>query len=129
MDVVRMKGQVFILISVFVLLFLFSLRISTQAIDVSTRDMFSEDFTNLRDELVRTVDVSLINQESLQTNLDDFIAFSNEFYRRKGYTEDVQYSISSLGDVTTVYLNVSLNSSSSYLMQGLIINRTMSVFV
>ena len=124
-----MKGQVFILISVFVLLFLFSLRISTQAIDVSTRDMFSEDFTNLRDELVRTVDVSLINQESLQTNLDDFIAFSNEFYRRKGYTEDVQYSISSLGDVTTVYLNVSLNSSSSYLMQGLIINRTMSVFV
>ena len=129
MDVVGMKGQVFILISVFVLLFLFSLRISTQAIDVSTRDMFSEDFTNLRDELVRTVDVSLINQESLQTNLDDFIAFSNEFYRRKGYTEDVQYSISSLGDVTTVYLNVSLNSSSSYLMQGLIINRTMSVFV
>ena len=124
-----MKGQVFILISVFVLLFLFSLRISTQAIDVSTGDIFSEDFYNLKDELVRTVDISLINQESLQTNLDDFIAFSKEFYSRKGYKEDVQYSISSVGDMTTVYLNVSLNSSSSYLMQGLIINRTMSVFV
>jgi hypothetical protein len=128
MVVVKMKGQVFILISIFVLLFLFSLRISTEAVEVRPEDMFYEDFSNLKGEFVRTIDVSLINQENLQDNLDDFIAFSKEFYSRKGYNEEVSYSVSASGDTTTVYLNISLNSSSSYLMQGLIINRTLLVF-
>ena len=129
MDVVKMKGQVFILISIFVLLFLFSIRISTESVDVGPESIFYEDFSNLKNELVNTVDVSLINQASLQGNLDSFITFSKDFYERKGYVEDVNYSVSTSGDVTTVYLNVSLNSSDSYLMQSIIINRTMSVFV
>ena len=123
MDVVKMKGQVFILISIFVLLFLFSIRISTESVDVGPESIFYEDFSNLKNELVNTVDVSLINQASLQGNLDSFITFSKDFYERKGYVEDVNYSVSTSGDVTTVYLNVSLNSSDSYLMQSIIINR------
>jgi hypothetical protein len=129
MDMVKMKGQIFILISIFVLLFLFSLRIGTESVEIGPGDTFYEDFSNLKNELIRTVDISLINQESLQGNLDNFVAFSKDFYARKGYTENVEYSVSALGDVTTIYLNVSLNSTNSYLMQGLIINRTLSVFV
>ena len=123
-----MKGQVFMIVSVFILLFLFLLRINTQTIDVKPEDLFYEDFSNLKNELVKTIDISLLNQENLQSNLNDFITFSTDFYKNKGYIEDVDYSISTTGDVTTVYLNISLTSSNSYLKQNLIINRTLSVF-
>jgi trans-2-enoyl-CoA reductase len=123
-----MKGQVFMIVSVFILLFLFLLRINTQTIDVKPEDLFYKDFSNLKNELVKTIDISLLNQENLQNNLNDFIAFSKDFYNNKGYKEDVNYSISTSGDVTTVYLNISLTSSNSYLKQNLIINRTLSVF-
>jgi hypothetical protein len=123
-----MKGQVFMIVSVFILLFLFLLRINTQTIDVKPEDLFHEDFSNLKSELVKTIDISLLNQENLQSNLNDFITFSTDFYKNKGYIEDIDYSISTSGDVTTVYLNISLASSNSYLKQNLIINRTLSVF-
>jgi hypothetical protein len=123
-----MKGQVFMIVSVFILLFLFLLRINTQTIDVKPEDLFHEDFSNLKSELVKTIDISLLNQENLQSNLNDFIIFSTDFYKNKGYIEDIDYSISTSGDVTTVYLNISLASSNSYLKQNLIINRTLSVF-
>lgn len=128
MDVVKMKGQVFMIASLFILLFLFLLRINTQTIDLSPKDMFIKDFSNLKSELVKTIDISLLNQENLQNNLNDFITFSTDFYKNKGYTEDVNYSVSISSSVTTVYLNISLTSSNSYLMENLIINRTLSVF-
>ena len=123
-----MKGQVFMIVSLFILLFLFLLRLNTQTLDLSPKDLFYEDFSNLKNELVKTIDISLLNQENLQNNMNDFITFSTDFYKNKGYTEDVNYSISTLGSVTTVYLNVSLASSNSYLKENLIINRTLSVF-
>lgn len=128
MGVVKMKGQVFMIVSIFILLFLFLLRINTQTIDVRPEDMFHEDFSNLKNELIRTIDISLLNQENLMGNLNSFIIFSTDIYKNKGYTEDVQYSISTSGDSTTVYLNISLSSANSYLKESLIINRTLSVF-
>lgn len=123
-----MKGQVFILISIFVLLFLFSLRMSTETIETKQEDMFFEEFTNLKRELTRTIDTSLLNQQNLQSNLEDFIALSKEFYNRKGYAEEVEYSIET-GPMTTVHLNISLTTDKSYLKQSLIIKRTLAVFV
>jgi len=124
-----MKGQIFILISIFVLLFLFSLKISTETPEVRQEDVFFEEFSNLKRELVRTVDISILNQQNLQNNLDDFIVFSKEFYSKKGYAEEVEYSISTAGSLTTVYLNMSLSTDKSYLKQSLIIKRTLAVFV
>ena len=115
------------MISIFVLLFIYSLRISTQTSEAS-EDLLFEDFTNLRGEFIRTVDMSVLNGESLQDNLDDFVAFSKDFYNRKGYAEDVQYSVETVGDAVTVYLNITLSSDDSYLKEGLIINRTLKVF-
>jgi len=123
-----MKGQVFMIVSIFILLFLFLLRINTQTIDAKADDLFLEDFSNLKDELTKTVDISLLNQENLMGNLNGFIIFSTNVYKNKGYTEDVEYSVSTTGDVTTVYLNITLSSSNSYLKENLIINRTLSVF-
>lgn len=123
-----MKGQVFMIVSIFILLFLFLLRINTQTIDVEPDDMFHEDFSNLKNELIRTVDISLLNQENLVGNLNSFIIFSTDVYKNKGYTEDVQYSIATSGGSTIIYLNISLSSAKSYLKESLIISRTLSVF-
>ena len=85
--------------------------------------MFYESFSNLEGELKETVDLALINSESVSTRLDDFIGFSKEVYARKGYAESVNYTVFP-GPTTIVNINVSLSSSGSYLMKSLIISRT-----
>jgi hypothetical protein len=117
-----MKGQIFIVTSIMVLLALFILRASTRTADVSQSESFYQAFSNLKGELIRTVDLSLINQESVPTRLDDFILFSKEVYARKGYSESVNYTVSP-GVTTTVLINVSLSSGNSYLTEDLIISR------
>ena len=123
-----MKGQIFIIVSVFILLFLFLMRINTKVIEVKPEDLFYEDFSNFKNEFIKTIDISILNGENLQSNLDDFIDFSTDVYKNKGYIENVDYSIQFSGDVTVVYLNISLRSDKSYLRENLIINRTLSVF-
>ncbi len=124
-----MKGQIFILVSVFVLLFLFLIRINTKIIEAKPEDLFYEDFSNLKNEFIKTIDVSLLNQETISTNLDNFIVFSTDVHKNRGYTENVEYFIQVSGDTTVVYLNISLRSTRSYLKENLIINRTLSVFI
>jgi hypothetical protein len=104
------------------------MRINTQTIDVKPDDLFYEDFSNFKSELIETIDMSILNQENLQSNLNNFIDFSDSIHRNKGYTQDIEYSISTTGDSTVVYLNITLESDNSYLMENLIINRTLSVF-
>ena len=118
-----MKGQIFIITLLMVLIALFILRTSTKMADTTKTDLFYESFSNIKSELIRTVDMSLLNQESVSGRLDDFIGFSKEVYGKKGYVESVNYTVSP-GATTTVYLNVSLSSSNSYLMESLIISRT-----
>jgi uncharacterized protein YxeA len=118
-----MKGQVFVISSILILLALFLIRASTKTVDVKQNELFYESFSNLKTELIKTVDIALINQESVSTRLDDFIDFSQEVYNKKGYKESINYTVSP-GITTIVYLNVSLSSSDSYLMESLIINRT-----
>jgi len=119
-----MKGQIFIIASILVLLALFITRLNTQTVDVGQDEMFYEGFSNLKTELIKTVDLSLLNQLSdLQPNLNDFIGFSKEVFKKRGYTESVTYSISSEHTIV-VYMNISLSSKNYYLLENLIINRT-----
>ena len=122
-----MKGQVFIISSILVLIALLITRLNTQTVDVRQDESFYESFSNLKNELIKTIDVSLLNQPlNLQDNLTDFIRFSNSTFNKKGYVESVNYSVSQ-GPTTIVYLNVSLSSGNSYLLENLIINRTVYV--
>jgi hypothetical protein len=119
-----MKGQIFIIASVLILIALLMTRFSTKTVDIKEDETFYESFSNLKTELTRTVDLSLINQDIVQEKLNDFIGFSTEVFNKKGYTENVSYQISQNGETTTVYLNVSLKNDKSYLLDSLIINRT-----
>jgi hypothetical protein len=119
-----MKGQIFIIASILVLLALFITRLGTQTVDVRQNELFYESFSNLKNELIKTIDVSLLDQPAnLQTNLNDFIDFSNDTFKKRGYIESVNYSVSGTSPYV-IYLNVSLSSGNDYLLEKLIINRT-----
>ena len=120
-----MKGQVFIITSVLILIALMVVRINTQTFEIKTDEMFYEDFSNLKNELINTIDFSILTDvTNLENNLNDFISFSTNVLKKRGYNEDVSYIITVNGDTRIIYLNVSLNSSKSYLKENLIINRT-----
>jgi len=118
-----MKGQIFIVTCVLILVALLLTRISTKTVDLEEDELFYESFSNLKNELIKTVDLALINQESVSGKLDNFIEFSKDVFKKKGYKADVNYSVSE-GATTIVYINVSLSSSKSYFLDSLIINRT-----
>jgi len=125
MGMVEMKGQVFIITSVLILIALMVVRINTQTFEIKTDEMFYEDFSNLKNELINTIDFSILTDvTNLENNLNDFISFSTNVLKKRGYNEDVSYIITVNGDTRIIYLNVSLNSSKSYLKENLIINRT-----
>jgi len=118
-----MKGQIFIITSVLVLVALLLTRLATKTVDKKQDDTFYESFSNLKNELIRTIDIALLNEETISDKLDDFIYFSNETMKKRGYIESVNYSVFT-GTTTIVYLNVSLSSDDSYFLESLIINRT-----
>lgn len=118
-----MKGQIFIIASVLILLSLILIRINTRTFEIKEEKLFYENFLNLKNELINTVDISLLNQESISNNLDGFITFSRDVFKQKGYEESVNYSISTLGNSRTVFLNISLKSDDSEILENLIINR------
>ena len=120
-----MKGQVFIITSVLILIALMLVRINTQTFEIETEKTFYDDFSNLKNELINTIDFSILtDMTNLESNLNDFISFSTNSFKKRGYDEDVSYLITVNGDNRVIYLNVSLNSSKSYLKENLIINRT-----
>lgn len=123
MVVVKMKGQIFIITSIMVLVTLFLLRVNTQTFEIEEDEQFYDNYNNLRNELVNTIDLSLVNQENININLDGFITFSTNVLKRKGFTEDVNYTVSINGNERTVDMNVSLKSDKSEILENIIIKR------
>jgi len=119
-----MKGQIFILISILVLVALVIMRNSIKPIMIESKPFLYENFLNLKNELIKTVDISILNEENIAPNLDNFISFSKECFKNRGYNETVTYSISTIGNTRTVYMNVSLKLQNSFIEDEFIINRT-----
>lgn len=124
MGVDKMKGQVFIILTAFLLLGLILLRVSTKTIMEKPQDLLPENFLNIKNELVQTVDISLMKNEDLQTNLNEFISFSKDVLRQKGYTEEVQYVINKVGGTTTVNFELILSFGNEYLNDSFKVERT-----
>ena len=118
-----MKGQIFVITSIMILIAIFLIRINTYTFEVKQDELFYENFDNLRTELINTIDVSLVNQDNINTNLDDFITFSTNVLKRRDFEEDVNYTVSINGNERTININVSLKSDKSEILENLIINR------
>jgi len=119
-----MKGQIFIMVAVLVLIALILLISATKPFVIKPKSLLFENFLNLKNELIKTVDISLLRQEDISNNLDNFISFATDIFQQRYYETSVNYSISTSGSLTTVYMNVSLGLGDSYLKDNLIIERT-----
>jgi hypothetical protein len=119
-----MKGQIFIMMAVLVLIALILLKNSMKPIVIEPENFLYENFINLKEELIKTVDISILNQENIQTNLNDFISFSTDVFKQRGYEENVEFEISTYDNTTEVYMNVSLKLENSFIEDKFIINRT-----
>jgi len=119
-----MKGQIFIMIAVLVLIVLILLKNAIQPVEIEPKSFLYENFINLKNELIRTVDISILNQEDITTNLNNFITFSESILEQRGYMENVEFEISTYGNTTEVYMNVSLVLENSFIEDKFIINRT-----
>ena len=124
MGLVSMKGQIFILIAVMVLLALILLRNAVELPEIKSDDYLYEGFTNLKSELIKTVDVSLLNNQDISANLNSFITFSKQVLGNRSYAEDVKFSITSYGNTTEIHMNITLSQSNSFIEDKFIINRT-----
>jgi len=119
-----MKGQIFVMMAVLVLIALLLLRNSIRPSAIKPENFLYENFVNLKNELIKTVDVSILNNEDVYTNLNSSIDFSKDVLGRKGYNEDVKFDISTHGNTTEVHMNITLKLENSFIEDKFIINRT-----
>ncbi|NIM47259.1 MAG: hypothetical protein GTN40_03830 [Candidatus Aenigmarchaeota archaeon] len=119
-----MKGQIFIMAAVLVLIALILLRNAIQSIEIKPKNLLYENFVNLKNELIKTVDLSILNQEDITTNLNNFITFSTNVLEQRDYDETVVFEIFTYGNTTEVYMNISLKLENSFIEDKFIINRT-----
>lgn len=119
-----MKGQIFVMMAVLVLIALLLLRNAIRPSEIKPENFLYENFVNLKNELIKTVDISILNQEDVSTNLNSFITFSKDVLRRKGYNEDVKFEISTHDSITEIHMNITLKLENSFIEDKFIINRT-----
>lgn len=118
-----MKGQIFIMVAILVLVVLFIMRSGTRPFVIKPKSLLFENFLNLKNELINTVDTSILKQQDISSNLDNFMNFATDIFEQKGYEADLNYSISTSGNEITVFMNLSLELEDSYLRDNLIVNR------
>lgn len=119
-----MKGQVFVIIAILSVIVLVLLKASTIPVVEKPEIPLEENFLNLENELVKTVDASILNQQDVSNNLDSFISFSKQAFKEKNYGENVNYTLSRIDNTTTVYMDINLSYQDSYLYDRVAVIRT-----
>jgi len=122
-----MKGQIFLLTSLFFVVILILISITTRLPFEKETTNLHDMFSNLKSELTKTVDLSLLNNQNIANNLDSFILFTKEINKRRNIEENTTYSIENNGNVYTVYINVSLASENQLIKDSFIVDRTVYV--
>lgn len=118
-----MKGQIYLLIGILLALGLLMLRSSVSVMPEVSEPLINENFDNLKQEIVNTVDLSIVNNESIEDNLIDFINYSKSYMNRNGFEEDIQYKINSIDNLVDVDVDIYLSSQDSYLRDSIKIER------
>jgi len=86
-----MKGQIFLAVSLLIAIVLITAKLTaTIPSDTAVSDI-DDIYKNIKSELQKTAEITLLNQESLSENFDEFILFNKEIYEKRGYTLDITY--------------------------------------
>lgn len=118
-----MKGQIFLIASILILIGLIMLRINTVPFVQDPETHLQDHFLNIKNELIKTVDKSLLSGEALSSKLDRFISFSKQVLKERGFDQEIKYDITTLGEETIVTFDISINNKDSKLNDKIIIKR------
>jgi len=123
MVVVMMKGQIFLITAIFIVVILVLLRVQAIGLPETQKTSLYNDFSNIKAEYTRVVDTSLINSQNLSQNLESFTDFSKQHYDQKGLNYTTTYSVSIIGSNTTVQFHIYLGDDKSYLSDNFTVSR------
>ena len=119
-----MKGQIFLITAVFIVILVVLLRVYTMEVPDLEKYNLYNDFVNLKAEYSRVVDTSLLNSQNITNNLDEFSSFAEDYYKEKGIDYTVSYDVNITGSDTVVDLDIYLSDGKSYLSDEFTIERT-----
>ena len=114
-----MKGQIFIVVSIFFAIALLLIAMGTDVIPESP-DYLQNYFVNLRTELTDTAGDAILSGEDISQALDVYILFSDDVLTKKGYTQDVTYVIAA----NDVAIDIYLEKNGEYYSDVIIIDRS-----
>jgi len=112
-----MKGQIFIVVSLFVAIALFALAMNMQVIP-EPQDYLQNHFINLRTELTETASYAVLDSEDVSAALDEYILFSNTVLSAKGYTQTIYYT----EDSGLITIDIYLGKGDEYYKDKIIID-------
>jgi len=119
---VQMKGQIFITVSILVAVMLLVLTINSYTIQENDAYLYNY-FTNLKTELVNTVDTAILDgldEKGISANIDEFSKFSDKLLLDKGYTQTIKYNVKGTNAVIDIYLG----KGEEYYQDTIVIERT-----
>ncbi|MBU3896683.1 MAG: hypothetical protein KJ697_01995 [Nanoarchaeota archaeon] len=117
-----MKGQIFITVSILVAVMLLVLTINSYTIQENDAYLYNY-FTNLKTELVNTVDTAILDgldEKGISANIDEFSKFSDKLLLDKGYTQTIKYNVKGTNAVIDIYLG----KGEEYYQDTIVIERT-----
>ncbi len=118
-----MKGQVYITVTILILIFLVLLRVETNISPQKVNPPLFDYYHNIREEAIQTVDLSLLNEDKIETSLDNFISLTSDTLDERGIESTMSYSVKTTGNSIEVSFDLYLKSGKSFLSDTITIER------
>lgn len=118
-----MKGQIYVMATILILIFLILTKIGTEMPSYQAKPLLFEYYTNIREEVINTVDLALLNEKNVSTSLDDFISLSSSTLTEHGINNTTDYNIEENGNAIKVTFNLYLGSGKSFISDVITVER------
>jgi len=119
-----MKGQIYLVTAIFIVIMLVLLRAGFMDISSLDKNDLYYDFDNLKQEYTNVVQVSLLNSENITKNLDEFSVLAEDHYNQRNMVHNISYNVTQTTSNASVELYIYLGDDNSYISDNLVIDRS-----
>ena len=113
-----MKAQAYMILAVFLVVAVLGITLLTQK-PIEHDSNLQRDFLNIKNELINTIDNSLLDGKDLNVNLENYVAFSEQYLILRDYESEINYKVD--GNKVNVYMKI--EKGNSYIQDEFNINR------
>jgi len=114
----KMKGQAYTILAIFLVVSLLSLSLLFKETYIEKTNI-KNIFLNVKNEIIKTVELSILDDNDISTNLDNFILFLDKYLESRNYNIETNYNINK--DNVEIYLKIS--NQNSYIQDKFDISR------